>query len=234
MCGVIGLVNTNPNKSFPTELLRRMANEAQIRGQHATGIATLDDRNYMEVGKVAIPASEYKFEHMIIPYNTRAVIIHCRYSTSDLAFNQPMETEGLALIHNGVVSQADPSEWKKLFGVECETRNDSEILLRLIEQGYHPLDVQPSSQACILLDAIARKLFFWRNEERPLYYTINSDYLAVASTRDILLRSAAATDDDIWQCEPCVDYSVDLLLDTPFALHTRSIRIASDDLQKTH
>jgi glutamine phosphoribosylpyrophosphate amidotransferase len=240
MCGVIGLVNKNFSKSFPTELLRSMANEAQIRGQHATGAAVIHDNGYIAHNILSVPASVFPVEEIAYGYNTRAAIVHCRYSTSDLSYNQPMiamdrdnfQAE-IALIHNGVVSQADPSAWKETYGVDCYGRNDSEILLRLFERGDHPLHVVPSSQACIAINAIEHEFCFWRNEQRPLYYAITDDYIAVASTRDILLRSGAGTDDNIFDCEPCVDYSVILKeSDNPLRLHTTGVRIPTDDLQR--
>jgi glutamine phosphoribosylpyrophosphate amidotransferase len=237
MCGVIGLINLNYDRSFPTELLRAMANEAQIRGQHATGAAVLHDNNFLDHNVLSVPASVFPLEHLAYGYNVRAAIVHCRYSTSDLSYNQPMvainlanyETD-IALIHNGVVSQADPSTWNDTYGIECTTKNDSEILLRVYEQERHPLNIVPSSQACIVLDAIDETVSFWRNEQRPLYYVYAENYIAVASTKDILLRSGAGLPSQIKECQPCANYSVSLE-EKPLRLSLTQIRLPDNDLQ---
>ena len=56
------------------------------------------------------------------------MIGHCRYSTSDLQYNQPIYNDDYSIAHNGVVSQEMPERWKELYGYDCKTKNDSELI----------------------------------------------------------------------------------------------------------
>lgn len=231
MCGLIGIVNKE-NGKFPVDLLRSLMLEARIRGQHATGIAYRVDHQGRPELKVHIeprPVNEFVLPDDI--YDADAVILHTRYSTSDLQWNQPNYAKDSALIHNGVVTQADPSTWKEEFGVDCKTRNDSEILLHMMlgnVRGKHPLDLVNTSQACIYLDAGYGKMMFWRNEQRPLYYVDGPDFLVVASTKDIMVR-AGIPSNLVWSCKPCVEYQVDI---KSGSLTNGQVRIPNEDLQE--
>lgn len=232
MCGVMGIA-VMPGKKFPVDLLTRMAHEAQIRGQHATGAAWLRGDGLLDNNSLAVPAAFFPFE--LIKGDTTAAIVHTRYSTSDLGHNQPMLNFGVdhlttsALIHNGVVSQASPEQWEEKFGVRCDGRNDSEILAKLYQAGVHPLTLRDTSQACLLLDATDNTFRFWRNEQRPLYCTITKEYIAVASTKDILIRSGALPRGfGAKECFPCAEYKVDL---NSFTLYHEQIRLPDEDLQ---
>lgn len=233
MCGLIGIV-ANKGSKFPSKLLTRMAKEAQIRGQHATGAAWMRHQKIYD-NSLSTPAEFFPFD--LIHEDTSAAIVHTRYSTSDLSHNQPMLNVNInenwtiesALIHNGVVSQAPPEQWESEFGVHCGGRNDSEILAKLYDKGEHPLLLRDTSQACLLLDAKDNTLRFWRNEQRPLYVTINEDYIAVASTKDILYRSGALKRGfEAKPCYPCSEYKVDL---NTFTLSHEQIRLPVEDLQ---
>jgi glutamine phosphoribosylpyrophosphate amidotransferase len=169
-------------------------------------------------------------------YKIRAMIVHTRYSTSSLDWNQPIYIDDcfsipeVAMIHNGVVTQAHPRRWKDLFGVTCSTENDTEILAHLYADGItHPLKIEPSSQACIVLDLRDKSMRWWRNEERPLYYAANSRRVVIGSTKDILLRSGAEYPVSIQRVDSCMEYA--LALDS-FTIDARHIREPREDLQQ--
>lgn len=225
MCGLIAVVNKE-NGKFPADMFKSVVYQAQIRGQHATGLA-FDNADELVVMIKALPATNVDMP--IELYDAKMAMCHTRYSTSNLLWNQPNYTEHTALIHNGVVTQADPEKWEELFGVECATGNDSEILLRLMEQGRHPLHLENTSQACVYMDVAKGQLKFWRNEQRPLYYLENNDFLLVASTVDIIHRLGINRSFDyVHRCEPCVEYTYDI---NKKSLSQEQVRIPSEDLQ---
>src|SRR5690606_27463593 len=204
MCGLVGIVMKQTGKQFPVSHFVALMNEARIRGQHATGVS------YFHNGKVVthkepVPADRFEFPEELA--NSPLAIGHLRYSTSDLQYNQPNSTPVRSLVHNGVVTQEPYDQWEDLFGVKCETRNDSEIFLRLMERGVHPLSLVNTSQACIAMETIGGKqrMSWWRNEQRPLYYVELSDLFVVASTKDIIKR-ALGNVGEIRECVPCVNY----------------------------
>ena len=147
MCAVIGAVLKNPTlKDF--ESLKRVFLESKIRGLHATGISFLprwtDD---IVTLKEPIPADAFIEKHMhndnfkdfINKDGNLYLIGHCRYSTSDLEYNQPISNKKASVAHNGVITQELPEKWKELYGYDCSTKNDSELLLHTIEENVSPL-----------------------------------------------------------------------------------------------
>ena len=114
---------------------------------------------------------------------------HVRYSTSDLAYNQPMATEELSIVHNGVISQEPSESWRDTFGYDTETKNDSELILRCLEKGEIPLHkFHPASMSVCTLDK-DKIMTAFRNEARPLHYSYGANGIIFASTADILKRS---------------------------------------------
>jgi len=194
MCGVIGAVI--PDCSYDDlALLRKLFLESSIRGLHATGVA------YVKRGQVlyfreAIPANQflekYDLSDCIDQNGTLHLIGHCRYSTSDLEFNQPMVSPDLALVHNGVVTQDPRNNWETMFDLVTLGGNDSELLLRgLVDKGKSPLELFPDASLAVVELHRDKTLRFYRNGLRPLYFANlpNSLGCVVASTADILHRS---------------------------------------------
>jgi asparagine synthetase B (glutamine-hydrolysing) len=100
-----------------------------------------------------------------------------------------MATEELSIVHNGVISQEDPEQWKQTFGYDVITKNDSELILRCLETGEVPLHkFHPASMSVCTIDK-DKVLTAFRNESRPLHYSYNENGIIFASTRDILKRS---------------------------------------------
>lgn len=192
MCGVIGILLKNPDEQ-DFGLVRQLFIQSMIRGKHATGVS------YVKNGKVYTIKEPISADEFVIKYDFREFrnedsnlycIGHVRYSTSDIRYNQPMATDELAIVHNGVISQEPPESWEKTYGYKTETYNDSELILRAIEVGHNPLfKFHPSSMAVCKIDC--DKVFTaFRNEERPLYRTYLQDKgYFFASTKDILVRA---------------------------------------------
>jgi glutamine phosphoribosylpyrophosphate amidotransferase len=164
-----------------------------IRGKHATGVTYFREGKLYTI-KEPVSADVFIKQNNIkdwIDDNGNLCFIgHTRYSTSDLHYNQPMESDHLSIAHNGVISQEPPETWKAIFGYDTKTRNDSELVLRCIENGENPLYKFPdSSMAVAKIDDIGTVTVF-RNGERPLYVAYLQEYgYAAASTKDILIRS---------------------------------------------
>lgn len=183
MCGIIAL-QSPPNPELP-KLIETLLEESQIRGKHATGIS------YCEGGAVKTikePVSADQFQ--LPPFEEELSLIgHCRYSTSDLAYNQPIADESDAIAHNGVITQSAHEQWGEKFGYQCSTKNDSELALHSIKAGKCPLVEFPDSSIAIVhLDAHGR-INFGRNGSRPLWWCDYGAIFIVASTSDILVRA---------------------------------------------
>lgn len=187
MCSVIGAVIQNPtDKDFET--LRNVFFESKIRGMHATGLS------YLKGGKIItykepVPADRFsklnELKEMVNDDGILYLIGHCRYSTSDLLYNQPIANEEHSVVHNGVITQELPENWKRLFNYECETKNDSELVLH----SDSPLEEYEDASMAVCELTNDKKLLAYRNGKRPLYLTSLVNGVIITSTADIPRRA---------------------------------------------
>lgn len=189
MCGILGIVVQNMD-SRHIPLLYRLFLESSIRGLHATGLS------YVKSGKIwtethPVPATQFPFAWDQYTHEDGNLYLlgHCRYSTSDLAFNQPLANEQRSIVHNGVVSQELPEHWESLYGYVCQTKNDSELILRTLEAGHSPLQVWANSSLAVCELRASAELRAYRNGKRPLYLIQTPGMVLVTSTADIARRA---------------------------------------------
>ena len=179
MCAVVGAYSKD---KVNLESFQRVMLQSMIRGKHASGIAW-NDNGKLAYRVISESANFLEFKNI----ETNMIIGHARYSTSDLNFNQPITSDKIAIVHNGVISQENPDTWKAIYSYDFKTRNDSEIILRSYENKKHPLQLN-GSIATIILDMTNKPtILFFRNEQRPLYYSTDKD-IYIASTKNILER----------------------------------------------
>lgn len=188
MCAVIGANIENPTAE-QFELIRRVFIESKIRGLHATGMTILNKKELLTFKE---PVSSDNFSHLEklekLCEKTIRLIGHCRYSTSDLEYNQPLYTNHVAIVHNGVISQELPENWKKLYEIDTQTKNDSELLLHTVDRT--PLFLwRNASIAAIELHACG-EMRYYRNGKRPLYKTELDNGYIITSTADIMHRAS--------------------------------------------
>jgi glutamine phosphoribosylpyrophosphate amidotransferase len=197
MCAVIGAVIKDPSlKDF--EALKRVFIESKIRGMHATGISFLPRwTDEIVTIKEAIPADQFVEKHMhkdnfkefVNADGNLYMIGHCRYSTSDLEYNQPISDKSLSVAHNGVITQELPERWKELYGYDCETKNDSELLLHTIQEDVSPLERWKDASLSVCVLSRNKTLQVFRNGKRPLYLTTLPNGVIITSTADIPNRA---------------------------------------------
>jgi glutamine phosphoribosylpyrophosphate amidotransferase len=191
MCGVLGIAIKNFTVK-DHDLVRGLFIQSMIRGKHATGVS------YVKNGKVltdkkSVPADEFINNQNLEDWTNEDGHLYCvghiRYSTSDLRYNQPMASDKLSIVHNGIISQEPHDTWEEKYGLATSTSNDSELVLRAMEEELNPLQhFDPASMAvCALYDD--KRIIAYRNGERPLYYSYDSNRIVFASTEDILKRA---------------------------------------------
>ena len=197
MCGIFAIKSNVVN----TEVLHVIYNvikESQIRGKHSTGITLLADKECVTL-KEFLPSSEFLDKHWdyikgkIDSCQTFSLIAHTRYSTSGLTA-QPVSVDSLHIAMNGVITQSDCDKWNNLFNIDCVTDNDSELMLRSLDNNINPydgvfVDYDPSF-AAVVLNTDNNKLHAFRNHKRPLYVASGEGFNIVASTADIINRSS--------------------------------------------
>jgi glutamine phosphoribosylpyrophosphate amidotransferase len=185
MCAIVGAVIAKPTAE-DLLMLHRVFLESKIRGMHATGISYVKN-NKVITNKLPVPADEFPFNfaEYVNEDGNLYIIGHCRYSTSDLEYNQPIGNDIHSIVHNGVITQELPENWKNIYGYECETKNDSELVLH----SQDPLQEfsHMSMGVCELKADKTMKVY--RNGKRPLYLSVNSNGCIITSTRDIAKRA---------------------------------------------
>jgi glutamine phosphoribosylpyrophosphate amidotransferase len=189
MCAIVGAVLLKPTQEdFKT--LTRVFLESKIRGMHATGISFVQGGAIVTIKK-PVPADQFDFQfpQYLNEDGNLYIIGHCRYSTSDLEFNQPLANKEHSIVHNGVITQELPEKWFSLYNYNCETKNDSELVLH----SPSPLEEFPDASMAVCELTTDKKLKFYRNGKRPLYATQTTDGLILTSTRDIPKRAGIET-----------------------------------------
>jgi len=202
MCGIIGI--SCQDGELTSMLMKEFLLQSQIRGKHATGIAYLDKGKVKSISE-PIPSSE--FIKRDFPESS-LMIGHTRYSTSDIRFNQPIATQEIALVHNGVITQEAFDNWSEHFKYSnFSTENDTELLLKCVEDFDNPfLKFINASIACGILSR--HELICVRNNTRPLWLFFNEHFCGFASTEDIIKRSTEnlGIEVEVQKTEPFKEY----------------------------
>lgn len=189
MCALLGcdLQGVTPKN---IETLKRIALESQIRGKHAFGVSFIGPEGLKTITK-PVGAEEFLESFSLtdcVSDDCLTLIGHCRYSTSDIRYNQPLTNGSIAIAHNGVIEQSPPETWSK-FGYSLETTNDSELVLRAVENREQPLKRFPEASLAVLELRDNGSLRYYRNGKRPLWKSEVENGFFLTSTRDIALRA---------------------------------------------
>ena len=189
MCSVIGAIILEP-RDEDFSMLHRVFLESKIRGMHATGISYVKNGKLI-TDKRPVPADEFPFNFpsYLNEDGNLYLVGHCRYSTSDLEYNQPIANENLSVVHNGVITQELPEKWKELYGYDCETKNDTELILHTAEDCVSPLLRWKDSSLAVIELHVDKVIRFYRNGKRPLYLTSISNGCIITSTADVPKRA---------------------------------------------
>lgn len=188
MCAVIGTIVCNPSDD-QLEMIRRVFLESKIRGMHATGISFIGKDENIHTHKEPVPADRFSMinnlSDCLADDGNLYMIAHCRYSTSDLEYNQPLHHSDKSIVHNGVITQELPENWKELYGYDCVTKNDSELVLH----SEDPLQEFPDMSMGVCELRTDKTLRSYRNGKRPLYLTTFNNGCIITSTKDIPHRA---------------------------------------------
>lgn len=221
MCAIIGALIKQPTtEDFST--LRKVFHESRIRGLHATGMSVLIDgkiKTIIETSSADSYSALDSLETLVNVDGTLYLIGHCRYSTSDIQYNQPLYHTTKSIVHNGVITQEDPSRWESIYGYACETKNDSELVLHSPD----PLREYPDASMAVC-ELHTDHIRFYRNGKRPLHLSSFSNGCIITSTRDIAVRSNLTN-------TGILDMSTYYKLDANGHVHLEKIHTTKQDFQ---
>lgn len=183
MCGLLGFIGqiNKDNRTEVNELITAIFNETETRGKHASGYASLvnKDRN-ISYSKLPVKASlftDHDIYYNKMWYRNPSMFIgHCRYATSGKPEinknNHPFSADegNLWMVHNGTCCGLKSEIPKHMVNSDC----DSEYILRIVEKygwndGIQKVVNSTANFSLIFMDKKEKKIRFVRNKERPLY-----------------------------------------------------------------
>lgn len=148
MCGIFGLVANKESENINDNLILNTINDlfllSEARGKEAAGLAAIS-HNKINVFKESTPASKLIKKNYFKSFlknsineneNNYAYFGHCRLVTNgDESFNhnnQPVLTDNITGIHNGIIVNEDKL-WKKHKTFNRKYEVDTEIILKLVD-----------------------------------------------------------------------------------------------------
>ena len=204
MCGIAGYFcygKKRPQKRILSNLLK----ETQSRGEHATGVSFIED-GALRVIKSPQSATEFvdqnedwgALKQKDIP---NYMIMHCRYKTkgdiSNNMNNHPIFRDGLALVHNGSISNDD--DLYEEFGFKRDAQVDTEAILAVLEDnkaaGWETMTDQIKklqgsfAVAAIDISKPDTMCFFRHNNPIEFGLDVKNEILYFASTTAILNKA---------------------------------------------
>lgn len=208
MCGLAGFIGKSTDIDKTRILITELFERTQVRGTDASGFYCVSQNSSIYYKKQPGPSTllintdEYR---NIWNDDIVSGIFHCRAASvgvgepSDNTNNHPFVSEDnlKAVIHNGLINPYEYSGLLKEY--TTQSRCDSEIILRVLEQGedlfknFSKLykNTKNSFFAFIfsVIDENSKKLFITRNKHRPLYFVDLTEDLGqvfIFSTLEIL------------------------------------------------
>ena len=143
MCGIIGIVGTEPVADRLIDGLKRM----EYRGYDSAGICTIDD------GELIRRRAEGKLANLVAVVNEQPApgdvgIAHTRWATHGAPTTDnahPHATEHLALVHNGIIEnykelRAELTADGRNFASQTDSEVIAHLVSREIENGASPQD----------------------------------------------------------------------------------------------
>ena len=154
MCGIIGIVSSEPVADRLVDGLRRM----EYRGYDSAGVCTLDD------GKLIRRRAEGKLNNLVAELAANPApgdmgIAHTRWATHGAPTAQnahPHATDRVALVHNGIIENFKELRAElQADGRTLESDTDSEVVVHLvsreIENGSSPREAGGVTDSLIRL-----------------------------------------------------------------------------------
>lgn len=185
MCGVYAIFQKN--QGLHRSEVKHLARTAQTRGVDSAGLVYRVG-NEVKVKKRDCGSSELLT--MTEDYHLSSFVAgHSRLVTNDVTHNQPVVSEDMIVIHNGIITNYE-SVWK-LLDVEIDTGLDSAVIPAVYkfyaDQGLEDeevfaalFDVCEGVISAILIDLVASKVHLVSNNG-SLYYGHIGESLYVAS-----------------------------------------------------
>ena len=189
MCGIFGISTSNEIDRLEFKLL---SSKSQRRGSDSSGLIRFQDNHY------SIERADFQISRLLSEVNTKntpLILGHSRLITDGESDNQPVERDGLALIHNGIMIDSD-RYWSKS-NTKRRYEIDSEVILDItikhinqeepIEELHKKIqDNCHGSFSCALVVKNIGKLIlmsntgslYYGNKDTTLYFASENHFLS--------------------------------------------------------
>ncbi|QOY62442.1 glutamine--fructose-6-phosphate transaminase (isomerizing) [Lysobacter sp. H21R4] len=149
MCGIVGAIADRDVVPVLIEGLKRL----EYRGYDSAGIAVINDQQVQRVRRTG-RVSEMEAAALAQGLQARLGIGHTRWATHGgvtEANAHPHVSEGVALVHNGIIENHDQQREKLMaMGYEFESQTDTEVIAHLIHSFLtHGADLLTAVQAAV-------------------------------------------------------------------------------------
>ena len=203
MCGIAGYFCFGDKKP-PKSVVNSLLIESKSRGEDSTGVTFIED-DVLRVIKSSQDAEQFVNENeewSALEVLPRYMAMHCRKttrgSTANNMNNHPVFRDGLALVHNGTIS--NDTELYKEFGFKRDGEVDTEVILALLESERaeanwecraKTFNLLEGTFAIAAIDTVLPDTMCFARHDRPLWFAVDveDDILYFGSTKDILSDS---------------------------------------------
>lgn len=204
MCGIGGYFSFS-DKVPDKEVLNNLLTALEQRGSDATGVSFIDESNKLVVIKENIKATNFISTNYLwknLEKLPSYMIMHTRQATKGSAINSsnnhPVYRNGLALVHNGIITNDDELYEERKFKRDGQV--DTEVILALLEINKDKTDWLArvselnnlnGSFAVAAIDTEIRDTICLFRHSSPIVIGIDetNDILYFASTEHILSKA---------------------------------------------
>jgi glutamine---fructose-6-phosphate transaminase (isomerizing) len=120
MCGIFGIISKDRIEKRDLKLL---VHHSRQRGKDSSGLVYLKDKRF-QIHRADVDIE--KLLGKVMPYDSPVVFGHSRLITNGLSDNQPVVSDNIFVLHNGIIVN-DDEIWKHL-SVERKFQIDSEVI----------------------------------------------------------------------------------------------------------
>jgi predicted glutamine amidotransferase len=193
MCGLFGVIGLISRKEMA--VLETLALVSVVRGEHSTGIFTVNKKDEISLYKKPVPVYDFMNlaetkEMLSNPLSLKAIVGHARHATvgeKTESNAHPFEFNNIVGAHNGTI---DRECIKQFLDKENKFGTDSEAIFNKIDQSsiQEVIPELEGAWAITAWDKVENQLMVIRNRERELHcaYSLDKRTLFWASEESAL------------------------------------------------
>lgn len=180
MCGIVGMIGTQPVAPLLVDALKRL----EYRGYDSAGVATLSD-GQLDRRRAEGKLANLENQLLLSPLEGQIGIGHTRWATHGAPTQNnahPHFCDGIAVVHNGIIENfSEIRDQLKARGAEFSTETDTEVvahlLAGLVKNGQSPREAMRATLN-LIRGAYALAVLF-RSDPDTIYCARNGPPLAV-------------------------------------------------------